>query len=38
MLKPDLKESNIPSQTTLRTRIMEMLEEHLDVLEEEIKV
>lgn len=35
MLKPDL---HIPSRTTLRTRIKEMLDEHLDMLEEGMKV
>jgi hypothetical protein len=38
MLKPDLKESDIPGRTTLHDRILEILEEHLDSLEEEMKV
>jgi hypothetical protein len=38
MLKPDLKESDIPGQTTLNNRVLEMFEEHLDTLEEELKV
>ena len=38
MLKPDLKESNIPGRTTLHDWILELFEEHLDTLEEEMKV
>jgi len=38
MLKPDLKESDIPGRTTLHDRVLEMLKEHLDTLEEDMKV
>jgi len=38
MLKPNLKESNIPGWMTLHDRILELFEEHLDMLEEEMKV
>jgi len=38
MLKPDLKESNIPGWVTLHDWILEIFEEHLDTLEEEMKV
>ena len=38
MLRPNLKESDIPGRTTLHDRILEISEEHLDVLEEEMKV
>jgi hypothetical protein len=38
MLKADLTESDIPGRTTLSTRILEMFEEYLDVLETEMRV
>jgi len=38
MLRPNLKESDIPGQTALHDRILEIFEEHLDSLEEEMKV
>jgi hypothetical protein len=38
MLKVDLKESDIPSQTTLSNRILGIFNEHLDVLEADMKV
>jgi hypothetical protein len=38
MLKADLKESDIPSRSTIRTRILEVFEEHLGVVAEEMKV
>ena len=38
MFRAELRESNIPCHTTIRTRIGEVLKEHLDWLEDEMKV
>jgi hypothetical protein len=38
MLRADLKVSDIPSRTTIRKRALEMLQEHFDMLEEDMKV
>jgi len=38
MLKPDLKESDIPGRTTLSKRALELLVEYFDELEAEMKV
>jgi hypothetical protein len=38
MLRADLKESEIPSRMTIRARITEIFEDHLDRLEKEMKV
>jgi hypothetical protein len=38
MLRADLKESDIPGRTTIRSRISEITEDHLGKLEKEMKV
>lgn len=38
MLRGDLKDSNIPHRTTIRNRIMEIWDEHLDMLQDQMKV
>jgi hypothetical protein len=38
MLREDLKDSDIPHRTTIRKRIMEVWDEHLDTLEAQMKV
>lgn len=38
MLREELKDSDIPHRTTIRTRIMEIWDEHLDQLQAEMKV
>ena len=38
MLRPDLKESDIPGRTTLYNQVLEILQEHLDLLEDDMKV
>jgi len=38
MLREDLKDADIPHRTTIRSRIMEVWDEHLDELEAEMSV
>lgn len=38
MLREELRESDIPGRTTIRKRIEEVLDEHLDQLEKDLKV
>ena len=38
MLRDDLKKSDIPSKTTMRTRIHELLDNHLALLEKALQV
>lgn len=38
MLREELQNSDIPSRTTMRARIHELLDGHLDQLEEEMQV
>lgn len=38
MLREELRASDIPGRTTIRRRVEEVLEEHLDKLETEMKV
>ena len=38
MLRKELRESDIPGRTTIRKRIEEVIEEHLDKLEDEMAV
>jgi hypothetical protein len=38
MLRLDLKESDIPGHTTLYDWVLEIFEQHLDLLKEEMKV
>ena len=38
MLREELQNSDIPSHTTMRARIHELLDGHLDQLEEEMQV
>jgi hypothetical protein len=38
MLREDLKDSDIPHRTTIRNRIMEIWDEHLDMLQDQMKV
>ena len=38
MLREDLRDSDIPHRSTIRARIIEVWEEHLDSLEKEMKV
>ena len=38
MLREELKDSNIPHHTTIRKRIMEIWDEHLDILQDQMKV
>jgi hypothetical protein len=38
MLRDDLKDSDIPHRTTIRNQIMQLLDEHLDLVEAEIAV
>ncbi|KIM34692.1 hypothetical protein M413DRAFT_75729, partial [Hebeloma cylindrosporum] len=37
MLREDLKDSDIPHRTTIRKRIMEVWDEHLDTLQDQMK-
>jgi hypothetical protein len=38
MLRPELKESDIPHRTLIRGRISDMLEEHLEQLKSNMQV
>ena len=38
MLREELKDSDIPHRTTIRKRIMEIWDEHLDILQDQMKV
>jgi hypothetical protein len=38
MLREELRESDIPSRTTIRKRIQETFEEHLDQLSDDMQV
>ena len=38
MLREDLKNSDIPHRTTIRKQIMEIWDEHLDMLQDQMKV
>jgi hypothetical protein len=38
MLREELKESDIPGRTTIRKRIEEVLEDHLDTLKQDMQV
>ena len=38
LLRPELKESDIPGRTTIRNHISRCLQEHLDQLKKEMKV
>lgn len=38
MLKADLMEGDIPGRTTIRKRVEEVFQEHLDQLKKEMKV
>ena len=38
MLREDLQKSDIPGQTTMRTRIHELLDNHLNILERALRV
>ena len=38
MLRKELRESDIPGRTTIRKQIEEVIEEHLDKLEDEMAI
>ena len=38
MLRSELRESDIPHRTTIKKRVEEVLEEHLDQLQKDMKV
>lgn len=38
MLREELKDTDIPHRMTIRNRILQLLDEYLDELEEEMKV